>query len=222
MGDSLAFPLPPAPLLFPGRGARATVRLPPIPPEPSAAVDDVELLARVATGDEAAFADLFDRHSGTVLGLAHRMLGPGGEAEEALQEVFLQVWRQAGRYRPVLATPRGWLLMLARSRALDRLKSGGARARRERVVESARPEATQPVGSARLEHCERRRRLRSALYRLPAEQRQAVELAFFAGLTHSQIAERLGAPLGTVKSRILLGMRRLRTALAGLEPTASS
>jgi RNA polymerase sigma-70 factor, ECF subfamily len=179
---------------------------------------DVRLLARVAARDtaaERAFAALFDHHSPVVLGLLERMLGAGGEAEEVLQDVFLQIWRQAASYQPQLKTPRGWMLMLARSRALDRLRSSAARERREDRLQRESAGLTAPVGGDRLEAAEHRRRLAAALLRLPAEQRQAVELAFFHGLSHREIAARLGAPLGTVKSRVLLGLRKLHRLLVG-------
>lgn len=178
---------------------------------------DAGLLARAAArgaDGEEAFAELFDRHAPVVLGLLERMLGAGGEADEVLQEVFLQVWRQAARYRPHLKSARSWMLMLARSRALDRLRSSGSRARREeRVHRESGARAAAPVGSARLEVAERSRDVAAALEQLPADQRQAVELAFFEGLTHREIAARLGAPLGTVKSRVLLGLKKLRQLL---------
>lgn len=182
----------------------------------SPAATDTDLLAQVAVGSEAALGQFYDRYSGLVLGLLTRMLGGGGEAEEVMQEVFLQVWRQAERYRPQLASPRGWLLMMARSRALDRIKACAAVRRREELVMEDTPDVEPPLGSRRLEQAERSAQVRQALVELPADQRQAIELAFFAGLTHSQIATRLGAPLGTVKSRVLLGMRKLRGALAAL------
>jgi RNA polymerase sigma-70 factor (ECF subfamily) len=180
--------------------------------------EDRVLIARVAgrapeAGD--ALAALFDRHAPILLGLLHRLLGGGGEAEEALQDVFVQAWRDAGRYRPELVGVRGWLVLLARSRALDRLRATGARRRREdRLVREAGEPWESPRGAERLERAQAERRLARALAALPAEQRQAIELAFFAGLTHAEVADRVGAPLGTVKSRILLGLRKLRSALA--------
>ena len=183
-------------------------------PSPEAP-DDTDLVDRIADGDSAAFATFYDRHAAQVLGLLFRMLGRRAEAEEMLQEVFLRIWRDAGRYRPGGSTPRGWAFLIARSRAIDRLRSSGARARREEAT------ATDPVGSAavapsgpeRLEERERRRRIATALAELPPEQRTAIEHAFFRGLSHREVAERLGEPLGTVKSRILLGMRKLRRTL---------
>jgi RNA polymerase sigma-70 factor (ECF subfamily) len=186
-----------------------------VPGEEPDEAAEAGLLARMAAGEARALAALYDRHAPLLLGLLLRMLGERGEAEEVLQEVFLQAWREASRYRPELAPPRGWLLLLARSRALDRLKSEAARRRREEASARLEPDrAAVPEGTARLQRGERRRQVRSALGELPAEQRQAIELAFFEGLTHSEISARLGLPLGTVKSRVLLGMRKLRLLLA--------
>jgi RNA polymerase sigma-70 factor (ECF subfamily) len=177
---------------------------------------DSYLVGRISAGDQEAFARFYDLHAPAVLGLLFRILGGRGEAEEVLQEVFLQAWRQAGRYEPGRSTPRGWLLMLARSRALDRLRRREARARREQesAADASLSRQAAPLGTARLEAAERRDRVSSALNLLSPEQRRCIELAFFEGLTHTQIAERLAAPLGTVKSRILLGMNKLRQALS--------
>ena len=136
--------------------------------------------------------------------------------EEILQEAFLQAWERAATYRPERATPKGWLLLMARSRALDRIRSATARGRREKAVyanETLASVAT-PRGTERLEAEERSGLLGQALAVLPAEQRKCIELAFLEGLTHRQVAERTGEPLGTVKSRIALGMNKLRQALA--------
>jgi RNA polymerase sigma-70 factor (ECF subfamily) len=176
---------------------------------------EVELMSRIAAGDGEAFALAFERHAPVMLGLLYRILGQRGEAEEVLQEVFLQVWTQADRYDAARSTPRGWMLMLARSRALDRLRRRDARRRREEEAsaEGSQSELVPPLGTERLEADERRSRIGAALGLLSPEQRRCIELAFFEGLTHTQIAERLEAPLGTVKSRILLGMNKLRQAL---------
>ena len=187
---------------------------PSVSPETAA---DTDLLRRVAGGDREAFGRLFDRHAPGVLGLLVRLVKRRAEAEELLQEVFLQAWRQAATYRPAGASPRSWLLMIARSRAIDRIRAG--RSREDRETASARAalldghRSDPPVGLARLEGEERRRRVVAALAVLPEEQRRAIELAFFDGLTHREVAERLGQPLGTVKSRILLGMKKLRQEL---------
>lgn len=176
--------------------------------------NETELLRRIATGDGDALSRLFELHSPIVLGLLVRILGSRAEAEEVLQETFLQVWMQADRFDEGRSTPRGWLLMLARSRALDRLRRRESRRRREEEVSGEGGSATLPTGTARLEEAERKTRIDSALGLLSPEQRHCIELAFFEGLTHTQIAERLKAPLGTVKSRILLGMNKLRQALS--------
>ncbi len=180
------------------------------PPEES---EDLALVARVARGDSAAFAAFYDRHASQVLGLLFKMLRQRAEAEEMLQEVFLQVWREAERYRPDGSTPRGWVFLLARSRAIDRMRSAGARARREEATAGPVGASVAPSGPERLEERERRQRVASALAELPAEQRTAIEHAFFRGLSHREVAEHLNEPLGTVKSRILLGMRKLRRSL---------
>ena len=180
------------------------------------AVADMQLMGSLQAGDQSAFVRVFERHSPVVLGLLIRILASRSEAEEVLQEVFLQVWRQADRYEPSRSTPRGWILMLARSRALDVVRSREARRRREIEAsdETLRDGAhADPLGTGRLEAGEDEERVHSALELLPTEQRRCIELAFFEGLTQSQIAQRLEAPLGTIKSRIHLGMHKLREAL---------
>lgn len=177
-------------------------------------LNETDLLRRIATGDGDALSRVFELHSPVVLGLLVRMLGGRAEAEEVLQEVFLQVWMQADRYEESRSSPRGWILMLARSRALDRLRRRVSRQRREDEVAAEEGVTVRPVGTARLEADEQRNRVGAALGVLSPEQRDCIELAFFEGLTHTQIAERLKAPLGTVKSRILLGMNKLRQALS--------
>jgi RNA polymerase sigma-70 factor (ECF subfamily) len=182
-----------------------------------AAVDsdthDVFLMQQVVAGDGEAFRELFDRRGPVVLGVLVRIVRSRESAEEILQEVFLQVWRLSRSYNPEKASPMAWLLMLARSRAIDYLRSRQALCRREEA--GAWQAAEEPPPSA--DHLDTQvleRRVRRAMKNLPAPQRTSVELAFFAGLSHSQIADRLAAPLGTVKSRIQLGLRRLRLDLS--------
>lgn len=175
---------------------------------------DLHLMGRVAAGDREAFGELYERHGAVLLGFLTRMLRRREAAEEILQEAFVKAWRLAGRYRPERAAPRAWLLTLARSSAIDRIRSSQARARREGDWTRATGGGpANPVGTARLEGVETRGSVVAALERLPEEQRRCIELAFFEGLTHKQVAERLEEPLGTVKSRILLGMRKLRREL---------
>lgn len=177
---------------------------------------DFYLMGRITVGDRASFAELFDRSAPTVLGFLVRILRSRGEAEEILQEVFLQVWQQAGVYRPSGLAPISWILLLARHRAIDRLRSEVCRNRREELYEEqpARDRAATPLGTARMEERETLQQLEWALQELPKEQRTCIELAFFEGLTHRDIADRLRAPLGTVKSRIRAGLLGMKRALA--------
>lgn len=176
---------------------------------------EAHLVRRVAGGDSAALRELHDRYAPALLGFLRGRVGHSGQAEEVLQETFLQVWRDAERYDPSVASPRSWLFMLARSRALDCLRSSASRTRRERSFAREHDGPTgEPAGTANVEARERSLRVRRALRRLPEEQRQCLELAFWGELSHRQVAERLQQPLGTVKSRILLGLRKLRREMA--------
>jgi RNA polymerase sigma-70 factor (ECF subfamily) len=163
------------------------------------------LLERLAQGDKSALAAFYDAYAGPVNGLALRILRDVAEAEDVVQEVFLQVWRQAERYEPKRGTPEAWLFTIARTRALDRLRRRSAR--REEAPETA------PVPSL-LPRNEDELAVRKALLGLSADQRRAVELAYYRGLTQSEIAALLDEPLGTIKTRIRAALIRLREALA--------
>lgn len=179
-------------------------------------LDDVRSLERVAAGDREALARLYDRHSPLILGVLIRMLGTRGQAEEVLQEAFLNAWRDAKYYRSHLATPLGWLLMLARFRALQRLRSQAGPTVPPEPAAQGGPllaAALQPTAAAP-PSVEGSRRIEDALAQLPAAQRECIELACFGGLTHAQIATRLNQPQDEIKSRIVSGMIRLRQALA--------
>lgn len=169
---------------------------------------DVELIERMATGDSAAFAEFHDRHSGRVCGLLVKMLRNRAEAEDALQETFWQVWSQAARYRPERSSPFFWLVMIARSRAIDL-----SRRRRPSVGVVTEDSRIQTDVEAAMELSEEADRMRDALVALPEEQSNAIRHAFYGGMTHEQIAASQSLPLGTVKTRIRLGMRRLREIL---------
>ena len=175
---------------------------------------DADLVARIADRDETALATLYRRHAGTLLALGLRILGAAGDAEDVVQETFLQVWRQAARYDPNRSSVNSWLVLIARSRAIDRLRN---RRVAERIVLAAESEAsevdTSPGADRNVFFAERRARIRRALAALPAEQREVIELAFFRGLTQSEIALQTSTPLGTVKTRTLLAMKKLRVAL---------
>jgi len=175
---------------------------------------DQRLLERMASGDGAALRTLYDQHARAVFSLAVRLLHSQQDAEDLVQEVFVQAWRQAIRYDPGRGTVAAWLLMQTRSRAIDQLRSRRARPEgtdAESVLAQQRdPAAGADVEVVRLEQADAVRR---ALDDLPYPQRAALELAYYQGLTHVEIAAQLQAPLGTVKTRIRQGLLRLRDAL---------
>jgi RNA polymerase sigma-70 factor, ECF subfamily len=179
--------------------------------------DTPELLGRVARDrDRTAFAAVYDRLAPRVYGFLLKLLGNRPDADDVLQETFLQVWHQAGRFDPVRGNPDGWALMIARSRAGDRLRK---RAATKVVGEPPVEPATTAHPGERLEASDDAGRLSAALARIPPEQGDLIRLAFYDGLTHEQIARTLGLPLGTVKTRIRLGMMRLRDLCAeGAKP----
>ncbi len=175
---------------------------------------DSELVERIAEDDENALAELYERYAGLLLALARRVLNDGPEAEEILQEVFLQVWNQAGRYDTGRSSVSTWLVLITRSRSIDRLRSRQVVDRTlAGLQQEKRPSHTSPEGVSAVWTDQRRQRLRREMQKLPAEQRQVLELAFFRGLTQSEIAETTEIPLGTVKTRTLLAMKKLRKAL---------
>jgi len=142
------------------------------------------------------------------------VLNDPADAEEVVQEAFLHLWRQAGRYDPSRASVPTWLALVTRSRAIDRLRTRGVVDRtHEAAGKEAGPGHASGDGAARVLQAERARRVRAELAAIPEEQRRVLELAFFEGLTQTEIAERTGIPLGTVKTRTLLAMKKLRTAL---------
>ena len=176
---------------------------------------DRAALERMARGDHEALAELYDRHARPVYSLALRILQDPGEAEDIVQEVFSQAWRQAGRYDAARGVVAAWLLTLARSRAIDRLRALRARpehAADDRQVVTVVDPASLP--DLQMLSAEQVGRVRTALDALPVLQRVAIELAYYEGLTHVEIAERLEQPLGTVKTRIRLALGKLRDTLA--------
>jgi RNA polymerase sigma-70 factor, ECF subfamily len=177
---------------------------------------DAELLKAVAAGDREAFAAFYDRHSATAFGLLKKLLREASDAEDVLQETFLQVWRQAGRFDPERSSPLGWLVMIARSRALDRLRRHPVPTTSELPDQPVIPEA-----EAAVEFQESQGAIVFALAQLPVEQQIAIQMAFFGGLTYEQVAERQGIPVGTAKTRIRLGMMKLRKLLEPMERSSA-
>lgn len=184
------------------------------PPDPLRTSDELALFRRVRDRRPEALAELYDRFAPLLLAITRRILGNSSDAEEVLQESFLQAWNQADRYDSARSSVSTWLVMLARSRALDRLRQ---RQSRERVAAAADAEPKAPDASGRLDENvlirERRNRIRQALAGLPQEQKQVLELSFYEGLSQTEIAERTATPLGTVKTRALLAMKKLRRDL---------
>ena len=176
---------------------------------------DQASLERIARGDEHALAELYDRHARLIFSLALRILQVRADAEDIVQEIFAQVWAQAARYDPSRGAVAAWMLMLARSRAIDRLRArkarpeaGGETDAAERIPDAA---VTQDL---ELLSAEQASRLRRALEGLPEAQREALELAYYEGLTHAEVAVRLAEPLGTIKTRIRQAVIKLRESLS--------
>lgn len=174
------------------------------------AAADIALLDRIVRRDASAVGELYDRYNRLLFGLILRILKDRGDAEEVLQEVFVQVWTRAETYNVALGSPAAWLVRIARNRAIDRLRANSVRTR---AVEAAPPPAAAPSPEARATVSERQRAVRFALDALPPEQRELIEQAYYRGLTQSELAEQFGLPLGTVKTRIRTGMLTLRRGL---------
>jgi RNA polymerase sigma-70 factor (ECF subfamily) len=173
----------------------------------------IRLIRQVANQDRDAFSQLYDRFSTLVFTLAMRMLKARSDAEDLLQEVFVQVWRQAQSYSAERGSPEAWIVNIARSRAIDKIRSIRRMEKSFVLTEDpARAESTDNVESSAAES-EVRMAINSALANLPEAQRKVLELAYFAGLTQTEIATRLAEPLGTVKTRMRSGIQRLREML---------
>ena len=181
---------------------------------------DRDLLRRIGNADEEAFRELFRRYSPNALALARRVVRQPFIAEEIVQEAFLAAWRNAEGYREGRGSVRSWLMTMVHHRAVDAVRREESQRRRAEDAQASDALAVEDPADAvvaQLGLPEERRAVRAALADLPAEQRQVIELMYFDGLSQSKVSERLRLPLGTVKSRTLLGMRRLRSALIEVE-----
>jgi len=183
---------------------------------------DETLMSRIASGDASAFELFYQRHAGLLWGLALRILGNPADAEDVVQEALVLIWERAAAYQPRLGRPLSWAVTLTRNKAVDRLRSA---LRREQLAASdlPLPSTVDPAGdpAAASSVAEASGAVVVALGRLPAAQRQALELAFFGGLSQTEIAARLGEPLGTIKARIRRGMLQLRTEVMAHAPDAA-
>lgn len=177
------------------------------------AVNAIQLIQRTATQDREAFIQLYDHFSSLVFTLAMRMLRGRDDAEDLLQEVFVQVWRQASNYSQERGSPEAWIVNMTRSRAIDKLRS--IRRREQSFVLTADPAAAESTDNveSNVAESEAKLTMNSALANLPEAQRKVLEMAYFDGLSQSEIANRLKEPLGTVKTRMRSGMQRLRDIL---------
>ncbi|HKG15606.1 MAG TPA: sigma-70 family RNA polymerase sigma factor [Pyrinomonadaceae bacterium] len=182
---------------------------------PQTDAEDAELLRAVARGDESAFARVYDRYSPILLGLMLRILRSRAEAEDVLQEVFLQVWQRAHSFDSGRGRAFTWLVTLARSRAIDRLRSVGSRERAARASAEDAPTESGPTewADAAAVRAERAEAVRDALAELPDEQRQVLLLAYLEGMSQSEIAAAKNQPLGTVKTRTRSALRKLGESL---------
>jgi RNA polymerase sigma factor (sigma-70 family) len=186
--------------------------------KPASAPDD-ELLGRVRAGDDGAFRELFSRHATVAHALAHRLVRQTHLAEEIVQEAFLAVWRSPERYDRSKGSVRSWLMGAVHHRAVDAVRREEAQRRRADQAAAVRVVVDDPTDDVAIaiDRPREQELVRKALDELPDEQRDVIAGMYFEGLTQTQIAERTGLPLGTVKSRTLLGMRRLRTFLGDVE-----
>jgi len=176
---------------------------------------EIDLIKRIANGDQSAFAVLYDRLSPILYSVALRMMNDASEAEDVLQDGFVYIWQRAGTFDPHRGGPISWTIMIVRNKAIDRLRVRLRGERLQELVSVSSELAADRDDQSALEPFlrERRVQVKSALATLPDEQREALHLAFFSGLTHQQIAEKIAAPLGTIKARIRRGLLQHRQLL---------
>ena len=171
---------------------------------------DEDLISLTAGRDTQALAALYDRHGRVAYSLAYRMMGERQAAEDLVQEAFLKVWRAAGSYRVERASVRTWILSIVHNRGIDMLRSTASRRRTQERVEAQTPASQPSEAFGETWRNSQREHVREGLRELPPEQLKVLELAYFSGYTHTEIAELLDLPLGTVKGRMRLGLQKLR------------
>jgi RNA polymerase sigma-70 factor (ECF subfamily) len=171
---------------------------------------DEDLMPLVEVGDPDAFAALYDRHGRMAYSLAYRMMGEKHEAEDVVQDAFIKVWRSAGGYRVGRGSVRTWILSIVHNRGIDQIRSHATRGRMQDKVEASAPKSEPSEAFTETWKNTQQEQVREALKTLPQEQLKTLELAYFSGYTHVEIAERLELPLGTVKGRMRLGLQKLR------------
>ncbi|MEE8523025.1 MAG: sigma-70 family RNA polymerase sigma factor [Thermoanaerobaculia bacterium] len=203
----------------------------PPPPDPeicsrrheSGRLTDAELLAGAAAGSESAFSRLHQRLGRPLFSTAVRMLHDAEDAAEVLQETFLYAWSRADSYDPSRAAVSTWLALILRSRCIDRLRRREYQRKMRSSIEQEKPEnQCDPAGFDRLLNQQRRRCLNQAMEQLPAAQKQVLELAYYRGLTQREIADKVGVPLGTIKTRSVLAMNKLHQGLTGRPRTPAA
>jgi RNA polymerase sigma-70 factor (ECF subfamily) len=177
---------------------------------------DEDLMALVLAGEMPAFEVIYDRHCGVAFSLAYRICGTRSSAEEVVQEAFLALWRNGERYDRARGSVRTWVLGIVHNRAIDSLRRSVVHDRRRASDEGIAERLEAPERTdVEVAHRDEAREVRAALQQLPAEQSRVIELAYFGGFTHTEIAEMLDAPVGTIKGRMRLGLEKLRTTLEG-------
>ena len=204
--------------IFRGRPASDFLALTKPVNEPEVQDRDVELLRQIAAGDRSAFAEFYDRHSTLMFSVAAKILNDPGEAQDVLQEAFLQIWEKAGKFDPKLGKASSWAAILARNKAIDRIRSSQRRTRLAEeagVAHAIAAEVSESANETLFGH-DKAKFVHSAITELPDEQREAIELAYFSGLTQDEISKKLNTPLGTIKARIRRGLLKLRDQLEGL------
>ena len=192
--------------------------------QPDLQIDDETLLGLIKSQDEGALSSLYDRYSRLLFGIALRITGDTGTAEEVMQDVFHAVWARAGQFRPSAGSVQTWLGAITRNRAIDEVRSRWHRARLAELPCDGMPDLQAAVERGWEHLAALRADLRAALAGLPLPQRQVIELAYYGGLTSSEIASRLGESVGTIKSRLRLGLEKLREGARpwwdGAEPSS--